>query len=65
MVSHTQVGSSGLTQMPRIVGLVEHVETSSEVKQWLVEQEEVVRATPPVYVILVGGPCFVFLARAV
>ena len=26
--------------MPRIVGLVEHVETSAEVQQWLMEQEE-------------------------
>ena len=27
--------------MPRIVGLVEHIETSAEVQQWLMEQEEV------------------------
>ena len=26
--------------MPRIVGLVEHIETSAEVQQWLMEQEE-------------------------
>ena len=35
-----KVGSSGLTQMPRIVGLVEHTETSVEAQQWLMEQEE-------------------------
>ena len=31
--------------MPRIVGLVEHVETSAEVQQWLMEQEEGVSVT--------------------
>ena len=31
--------------MPRIVGQVEHVETSAEVQQWLMEQEEGVSVT--------------------
>ena len=31
--------------MPRIVGLVVHVETSAEVQQWLMEQEEGVSVT--------------------
>ena len=31
--------------MPRIVGLMEHVETSAEVQQWLMEQEEGVSVT--------------------
>ena len=31
--------------MPRIVGLVEHIETSAEVQQWLMEQEEGVSVT--------------------
>ena len=31
--------------MPRIVGLVEHVETSAEVQQWLMEQEKGVSVT--------------------
>ena len=31
--------------MPRIVGLVEYIETSAEVQQWLMEQEEGVSVT--------------------
>ena len=31
--------------MPRIVGLVEHLETSAEVQQWMMEQEERVSVT--------------------
>ena len=39
------LATPGLTQIPRIVGLVEHVETSAEVQQWLMEQEEEVSVT--------------------
>ena len=31
--------------MPRIVGLVEHIEMSAEVQQWFMEQEEGVSVT--------------------
>ena len=35
----------GCSGVPRIMGQVEHVETSAEVQQWLMEQEEGVSVT--------------------
>ena len=35
----------GCSGVPRIVGQVEHVETSAEVQQWLMEQEKGVSVT--------------------